>query len=80
MKTFEVDEISLGESNKGDRIVFKSIEDLQAAREEVDNGKGLFVMTPDGLITEFPHRMIYQKIYDGTIKLSAKMKMKEAKK
>jgi hypothetical protein len=73
MKTFDVEEIFLGEVGKGDRIIFHSIEDLQSARTEIDDGKGIFVRTPDGLITELPHRMIYQKIYDGTIKLSARM-------
>jgi hypothetical protein len=73
MKTYDIEEINLGDAGKGDRIIFCSIEDLQSARTEIDDGKGIFVRTSDGLITELPHRMIYQKIYDGTIKLSARV-------
>ena len=73
MKTFKVEEISLGDVGKGDRIIFKSMQDLVAARKEIDDGKGIFVKTDDGLVTELPYRMIYQKIYDGTIKMSARV-------
>ena len=39
MKTFEVEEISLGDVGKGDRIIFKTMEDLVDARKEIDDGK-----------------------------------------
>jgi len=73
MKTFEVEEISLGETGKGDKIIFKTTQDLKLARMEIDDGKGIYVRSTDGLITELPHRMIYQKIYDGTVRLCARV-------
>jgi len=70
-RTFEVEEISLGDIGKGDRIVFKTVDDLQEARKEIDNAKDIFVKA-EGLVTLLPYKMIYQKIYEGKIKLSAK--------
>lgn len=72
MKTFNVEKLSLGDKTlgRGDEIIFKTVEDLQEARTEVENGKDLYVMQ-DGVITALPYRMIYQKIYDGTIRMSA---------
>lgn len=71
MKTFEVEEISLGITGKNDRIVFKRVEDLEEARNEIDDAKGIYVKTSDGLIISLSHRLIYQKIYDGTILMCA---------
>ena len=73
-KIYEAEEISLGDLGKGNYIIFKTVEDMNNARQEVDDGKGILVTTPDGLTTSFPHRLIYQKIYDGTIRLSARAK------
>ena len=72
MKKFEVDEVSLGDMNKGDFIIFKTTKDLIEARQEIDNAKDIFVVTEDNVTTLLPYKMIYQKFYDGRIKLSAK--------
>lgn len=73
MKTFKVEKLSLGDKKQemGDQIVFGSLNDLQEARKQVENGNDIYVKTPDGLITALPFRMITQKIYDGTIRMSA---------
>ena len=73
MKTYEVEEISLGDVGQGDRLVFKSHEDIEDARKEIDNGKDIYVQTNDGLETLLPHRMLTAKLYDGSIKLSARI-------
>lgn len=77
MKSYEVEEISLGDLDKGDRIIFKSHVDLEDARKEIDNGKDIYVLTEDGLETLVPHRMISAKLYDGSVKLSARVAQKE---
>jgi len=77
IKCFDVEEIFLGEAGKGDKIVFKNTNDLRLARAEIDDGKSIYVKTNDGLITELAHRMVYQKIYDGTIRLCARTVSKE---
>jgi hypothetical protein len=81
MKTYDVEELSLGEFGKGNKIVFKTIADLQDARKQIDDGNSIYVKTEDGVITEIPYRMVYQRIYDGTIMMSAMSGTgKEAKK
>lgn len=72
MKAYKVERLSLGDkASQGDQIVFQSIDDLREARNDIENGNSIYVKTQDGLITELPYRMIYQKIYDGTIRMSA---------
>lgn len=71
IKTYEVKELSLGEFGKGNKIVFRSVADLQDARKQIDDGNSIYVKTEDNVITEITYRMIYQKIYDGTIMMSA---------
>jgi hypothetical protein len=72
MKTYKVEKLSLGDKVTGDQILFENMEDLKKARLEVEDGRDLYVMTPDNVVTALPYRMIYQKIYDGTIRMSAK--------
>ena len=81
MKAYKVEKLCLGDKmSQGDQIVFQSIEDLKEARNDIENGNSIYVKTNDGLITELPYRMIYQKIYDGTIKMSAIDRQEEEKK
>ena len=67
---FEVTEISIGDKVKGDFIVFKSREDLIEAMKEIDNGRDIFVMEPDGTGTLLLNRVINPMVYDMRIKLS----------
>jgi hypothetical protein len=81
MKAYKVEKLCLGDKmSQGDQIVFQSIDDLKEARNDIENGNSIYVKTNDGLITELPYRMIYQKIYDGTIKMSAIDNQQEEKK
>lgn len=70
-KTYSVEDFSLGEREKGDKIIFKSLEDLELAYKDIDNGKNIYI-EKDGFITKILHQMISGKIYDGKIVLSAK--------
>lgn len=72
VKTFQVESISLGSKVDGDRIVFKSLQDLENAYKEIDLGKDIYVQDKDGFITKLLHQMISAKIYAGTILLSAR--------
>ena len=72
MDVYNVVELSLGEKITGDKIVFRSIEDMEQAYKDIDNGRNIYVRTDDGLITKILNQMITNKIYDGTIRLSAR--------
>ena len=72
MKVYVVEEFTLGDKSKGDRIVFKSLEDMEKAYDDIDNGRDIYVMEADGLITKILNQAINSKIYEGTIKLSAR--------
>ena len=71
MEAYDVIELSLGEKTEGDKIVFKSIEDMEQAYKDIDNGKNIYVKK-DGLVTKILNQMVTNKIYDGSIRLSAK--------
>ena len=71
METYNVLEFSLGSKTQGDRIVFSSIDDMETAYKDIDNGKDVYI-EKDGIITKLLHQMISAKIYDGNITLSAK--------
>ena len=71
METYKVVEFSLGSRIQGDKIIFKSIEDMERAYKDIDNGNDIYI-EKEGHITKLLHQMISAKIYDGTITLSAK--------
>ena len=71
MEAYEVVNFSLGDKVQGDIIVFKSIEDMEKAYKDIDNGKDIYIQK-EGVITKLLHQMVSTKIYDGTIMLSAK--------
>lgn len=70
-KEFNVEVLLLGDKIQGDRIVFKSMDELHRAYKEIDNGNDIYVVV-DGVITLLPHRMLNTKIYEGSIALSAR--------
>lgn len=67
---FDVVEISIGDKVKGDFIVFKSRGDLISAMKEIDNGRDIFVMEPDGTGTLLLNRVLNPMVYDMRVKLS----------
>ena len=71
METYKVLEFSLGSKIQGDKIVFSSIEDMERAYKDIDNGNDIYV-EKDEKITKLLHQMISAKIYDGSITLSAR--------
>ena len=79
METYDVEELSLGDKTEGDRIVFKSLKDMEDAYKDIDNGKNIYVKTNDGLITKILNQMVTSKIYEGNIKLSARISKQDEK-
>ena len=78
--TFEVEEMSIGDKTKGDRIVFKSRDDLERVYKEIDNAKNIYIIEPDGTATLLLNRVINTKVYDMSIKLSARITKEDKKK
>lgn len=68
--TYNVDEYTLGKPMEN-RIVFKTIEDMNNAYKDIDNGNDICVVK-DGVVTKLLHKAINTKIYDGTLLLCAK--------
>lgn len=68
---YDVEDIRMGDKNSGDIIIFKSLEDMEQAYADIDNGKDIYVKK-EGLVTKLLHQMINAKVYDGTITLSAR--------
>ena len=79
MKVYKVENITLASKQEEDKIVFSSIEDMEKAYKDIDNGKDIYVQTDDGLVTKLLHQMINTRIYEGTIKISAKVAEGEEK-
>jgi len=69
---YHVQKLQLGDKLEGDCIIFSSIEDMEQAYKDIDNGKDIYVRTEDGLVTKLLHQMINTKIYEGSIKISAR--------
>ena len=72
MEVYNVEELSLGDKEIGDKIIFTSFRDMELAYKEIDNGRNIYVKTEDGLITKILNQMVTSKIYEGSIKLSAR--------
>jgi len=68
---FKIEEITIGEKQEKDKIVFKSIKDMEEAYRDIDNGNDIYV-EKDGYVTKLLHKMINTKIYEGKIQISAR--------
>jgi hypothetical protein len=69
-RIYSVEDLILGDKLKGDKITFQTIEDLDSAYRELNDGKDIYV-EKDGVITLLPQRMISGRVYDGTLVLTA---------
>jgi hypothetical protein len=75
--TFKIDSITIGDKTKGDRIVFKSVADMKQGYEAIDNGRDLYLLDNDGLVTLILNKIITSKIADGSIQMCALSKKEE---
>lgn len=69
-RIYSVEELILGDREKGDKITFQSIDDLDSAYRDLNDGKDIY-LEKDRIITLLPHRMISGRVYDGTLVLTA---------
>lgn len=77
-KVYEAEEISLGDAQNKNRIVFKSVEELNKAYVDIDNGREIYVRDlRDGLVTKILNQMITSGVYEGKIQLCARQKQGE---
>jgi hypothetical protein len=71
-RMFHIEEL-YHDGRGGDRIVFSSIEELEQAHKEINDGKDIYVVMGDEVI-KLLNQDVSPKIYDGRIRLAAKLK------
>lgn len=71
--TFHIQELDLDQSSAAQKIVFASIDDLEQAHGDINDGKDIYVVLGDEVI-KLLNQELSSKIYDGRIKLAAKYK------
>lgn len=71
-KTYKIESFRIGSKSQGDQIVFASLEDMEQAYKDIDNGRDIYI-EKDGVVTKLLQPMLTSKIYDGTIVLSARV-------
>ena len=71
MKEYEVEEFSLGDKQSPDKIIFRSMAELEEAYKDIDNGNDIYIIK-EGIITKLLNKMINMKIYEGSIQLGAR--------
>ena len=71
-KAYKVEELRIGDKTQTNRIVFASLEEMELAHKDLDNGKNIYVREPDGMVTKILHQMVSYRIYEGTLLLSAR--------
>ena len=76
MGEYDVEDFLIGDKTEGDKIVFKSVQDMEDAYKDIDNGNDIYIVK-DGIVTKLLHQMISSKIYDGTLSLRARKIKKE---
>lgn len=70
MGNYNVDEYTLGKPSEN-RIIFKTVEDMNMAYKDLDNGNDISIVK-DGVVIKLLHQLINTKVYDGTLLLCAK--------
>ena len=70
---FHIHEMNLSQTDDTQKIVFASIDDLEQAHREINDGKDIYVVLGDEVI-KLLNQELSSKVYDGRIKLAAKFK------
>ena len=71
-KSYKVESFRIGNKEQGDQIVFATLEDMEQAYKDIDNGRDIYI-EKDGIVTKLLQPMLTSKIYDGKIVLSARV-------
>lgn len=72
METYGVDEFVLGDKQSANKIIFSSVDEMEMACKDIDEGKDIYLLGKDGNIIKILHQMVSSKIYDGQIIIGAK--------
>ena len=72
METYGVDEFILGDKQSANKIIFSSVDEMEMACKDIDEGKDIYLLGKDGNIIKILHQMVSSKIYDGQIIIGAK--------
>ena len=67
---FHINQLKLDQSSDTQKIVFDSIEDLERAHQEINDGKDIYVVF-EGEVIKLLNQELSSKVYDGRIKLAA---------
>lgn len=70
MVNYNVEEYTLGKPSEN-KIIFKSVEDMNMAYKDLDNGNDICIVK-DGIVIKLLHQIINTKVYDGTLLFCAK--------
>jgi hypothetical protein len=71
LHTFHIHEMNLDRLDTVQKIVFDSMEDLEEAHREINDGKDIYVVLGDEVI-KLLNQELSSKVYDGRIKLAAR--------
>ena len=72
METYKVEEFVLGDKKSANKIIFSSVDEMEMACKDIDEGKDIYLLGNDGNIIKILHQMVSSKIYDGQIIIGAK--------
>ena len=72
METYGVDEFVLGDKKSANKIIFSSVDEMERACKDIDEGKDIYLLGKDNNIIKILHQMVSSKIYDGQIIIGAK--------
>jgi hypothetical protein len=70
---YEVESYELGKPAEN-KIVFKSVDDMEKAYKDLDNGNDICI-EKDGIVIKLLHKSINAKVYDGTLMFCARKKV-----
>ena len=71
-ETYMVDEFVLGEKLAANKIIFSSVETMEMACKDIDEGKDIYLLDRNGCLIKILSQMVTSKIYDGTIIIGAR--------
>ena len=71
---YAVEEYCLGRASEN-RIIFKTLSDMEKAYRDVDNGNDICIVK-DGVVVKLLNKLINTKLFDGTLLFCAKEETK----
>jgi hypothetical protein len=70
-KMYHIEELDLNQGSSSQKIVFASLQDLEQAHAEINDGKDIYVVLGQEIV-KLLNQELSSKVYDGRIKLAAK--------